>query len=175
MVNEPGSLSSTLNSRFRLLDRPLAIPGKCVICGAVDRPVIDTRWNIDYYGAVYFCVNCLTEVATNMLGLVDRNLLEEAKVSLANSFADYIKINHLKVIPLEQYISWADSINSLHDDLVWDSEYTPISANEKTTPTESTADQDTGRTTKQVIKSSGDKRSTSVPDGDVDGDDLFKL
>jgi hypothetical protein len=37
----------------------MASPGKCAVCGAVDRPVIDFGMDLDYYGAVLFCVDDL--------------------------------------------------------------------------------------------------------------------
>lgn len=42
---------------------PPALPGKCVVCGSVDCPdgYVDTGWEIDFYGVVYFCAYCLRE------------------------------------------------------------------------------------------------------------------
>jgi hypothetical protein len=42
---------------------PPAAPGKCVVCGTTEGPQIDINFDIDFYGAVYFCRNCLTQVA----------------------------------------------------------------------------------------------------------------
>lgn len=50
---------SVINGRFKYSEKPLASPGKCAVCGAVDRPVIDFGMDLDYYGAVLFCVDCL--------------------------------------------------------------------------------------------------------------------
>lgn len=50
---------SIINGRFQYSEKPLASPGKCAVCGAVDRPVIDFGMDLDYYGAVFFCVDCL--------------------------------------------------------------------------------------------------------------------
>lgn len=50
---------SVINGRFKYSEKPLASPGKCAVCGAVDRPVIDFGFDLDYYGAVFFCVDCL--------------------------------------------------------------------------------------------------------------------
>lgn len=70
---------SQLNGRFRLLDRPVAAPGKCAVCGVVNKPVIDFNFDLDYYGVVYFCVDCL-KAAAQILGLVDGALLARAEL-----------------------------------------------------------------------------------------------
>jgi hypothetical protein len=56
-----------LQSRFTVYERPEAPPGKCVVCGAVDRPVIDfgvdIEWADTVYGRAYFCVTCIKQAA----------------------------------------------------------------------------------------------------------------
>lgn len=55
------------SGRVQILDRPLALPGKCIICGASDnddgREYIDVGFEIEYYGVVYFCTHCFGEIA----------------------------------------------------------------------------------------------------------------
>lgn len=55
-----------INGRFKFLERPAALPGKCACCGAVDKPVLDFGMDLDFYGAVYLCVECLGEAFTIM-------------------------------------------------------------------------------------------------------------
>lgn len=50
-----------INGRFRFLERPAALPGKCACCGAVDKPVVDFGFDVDWYGVVYLCLDCLGE------------------------------------------------------------------------------------------------------------------
>jgi hypothetical protein len=52
--------------RIQILERPMALPAKCIVCGGVDRPVLDFQFDIEYYGAVYFCVECLTDVVSKI-------------------------------------------------------------------------------------------------------------
>lgn len=62
----PKKLTQKPLSRIQILDRPLAHPGKCVICGASrddDRSYVDFNFDIEYYGVVYFCTLCLKTVA----------------------------------------------------------------------------------------------------------------
>lgn len=53
-----------INGRFRLLERPAVLPGKCACCGSVDQPVIDFGFDLDFYGVVYLCVGCLGEATS---------------------------------------------------------------------------------------------------------------
>lgn len=66
-------------SRMQLLQTPVALPGKCICCGAVDRPVVDLALNIKGIGRVYFCVTCITE-AGSVVGLVPSSVYEDSKL-----------------------------------------------------------------------------------------------
>ncbi len=55
-----------INGRFKMLERPASLPGKCACCGAVNKPVLDFNFDLDFYGAVYLCVDCLGEAFTIM-------------------------------------------------------------------------------------------------------------
>jgi hypothetical protein len=70
---------SQINGRFKLMDRPAALPGKCAVCGAVDKPVIDIGLDLEFYGVVYFCVECMRSAA-EVLGMVDGALLTRAEL-----------------------------------------------------------------------------------------------
>ena len=54
---------SQINGRFRIYDSPQAAPGKCSVCGSVERAVVDFGLDVDGYGAVVFCVECLKSAA----------------------------------------------------------------------------------------------------------------
>jgi len=60
------SMTTQPNARIVTHNVPPAAPGKCVVCGfggRDDRVYIDFGFDIDYYGVVYFCSECMTEVA----------------------------------------------------------------------------------------------------------------
>jgi len=57
-------------TRYSVLDSYPALPGKCISCGGVATPVLDTGISIDYYGAVTFCLLCAKDLGRNA-GLVD--------------------------------------------------------------------------------------------------------
>lgn len=49
--------------RFKAVDFPTALPGCCYTCRTHEGPFIDTDIQEDMYGAVYLCLQCLTEMA----------------------------------------------------------------------------------------------------------------
>lgn len=56
-----------LQSRFTVYDRPHALPGKCCVCGASDRPVVDFGRDVEWdngYGRAYFCEDCIKQAAS---------------------------------------------------------------------------------------------------------------
>ena len=55
------SPESVINGRFKVSEKPLVAPGKCACCGAVDRPVVDFGFDVDFYGTILMCGNCLRE------------------------------------------------------------------------------------------------------------------
>lgn len=52
---------SVVNGRFKSFERPNVAPGKCAVCGAVNKPVVDFGMTLDYYGAVQLCGDCISE------------------------------------------------------------------------------------------------------------------
>jgi len=72
--------TSTLGRIQVIQGTPPALPGKCVVCGTTQGPVIDIGFEIDFYGVVYFCKTCIQEVA-NSLGYLSpeqhRELLDD--------------------------------------------------------------------------------------------------
>lgn len=54
------------SDRFQVLTIPQALPGKCVTCGYVggdERKFVDFGFDVDFYGAVYFCTGCFVAAA----------------------------------------------------------------------------------------------------------------
>src|SRR6267154_5195941 len=54
------------NSKFSVHDHPLLPPGSCFICntGDVDdRKFLDFGKQVKFYGAIYFCSECIREIA----------------------------------------------------------------------------------------------------------------
>jgi len=53
-----------LQSRFSILERPLLSPGVCAVCGTAERQVVDFGLDLEFYGRVYFCRDCTTQIGT---------------------------------------------------------------------------------------------------------------
>lgn len=50
---------------MQLVDKPMALPGQCKGCGTGDRgPFLDTGWQEEFYGAIYFCRDCTIDMAS---------------------------------------------------------------------------------------------------------------
>jgi hypothetical protein len=63
-------------SRFVTTTSPGALPGQCRTCGsAVKLPMVDLGYSEDYYGAVYLCIECVTEIA-NEFGYISPKTFE---------------------------------------------------------------------------------------------------
>lgn len=66
------------NSRFRVLNVAIKKPGTCFVCksdGGDERQFVDFGKTVDWYGVVYICTFCVSEVA-KMLGLGSVEALE---------------------------------------------------------------------------------------------------
>lgn len=67
-----------------VIGTPPMSPGQCVICGTPgnsETQFIDTGWDVDFYGVVYFCMDCIKEAAA-VLSMVPVEKLTEAVDSL---------------------------------------------------------------------------------------------
>lgn len=168
-----------LNSRFKLHDYPIAPPGKCAVCGAVDRPVIDFDMTIQFYGAVFICVLCMGEAARriNMVPAAD---LEVAKEGLTQSFNEQLMSRDLVALSNDRYRNLLVAIGRVSDSvLLADSSYNVVVESE-TGATEleilgddsETESRDDG-VTEQEHDSVVSKRSDSVPTDSSNGTDIF--
>lgn len=90
------------NSRFQLLELPIASPGKCVACGAVDRPVVDLGLDLEFFGTIYFCERCITEMG-GVFGMVAGQEAITLGLETAQVVSDYLHSNGLVAISREQF------------------------------------------------------------------------
>lgn len=94
---------SVVNGRFKVTERPTVFPGKCAVCGTVERAVVDFGMTLDYYGAVLLCVECVTSAYTTVQLVVGD---EGSSTPAVPHFLDEVAIN--------EYVRSAnDSINRL--------------------------------------------------------------
>lgn len=90
-------VDENVSSRFKVLERPTLSPGKCAVCGAVDREVVDFGLNVMRYGAVMLCVTCLREAA-GRIGMYTPEAFDAESLQTGQSVQDYLDANNLKVI-----------------------------------------------------------------------------
>lgn len=79
------------NSRFRLLDVAIKKPGTCLVCksdGSDERQFVDFGKTVDWYGVVYVCTFCLSEVA-KLLGLQNVSNLTAELVRYEKAVQDF--------------------------------------------------------------------------------------
>lgn len=57
-------------------------PGQCRSCGGAKLPLIDMQYLEEYHGAVYYCVECITEIAT-LFGFADSSTMEKKNEEIA--------------------------------------------------------------------------------------------
>lgn len=91
-----------VNSRFKLIDEPNIMPGKCAVCGGVRGPVVDFGLNIQFYGAVFLCVPCVSE-AGDRIGMIRPEINVAENLQTGQSVEDFLTAHNLKVIPNELY------------------------------------------------------------------------
>lgn len=113
-MTELDFLSAPLNSRFQTYPSPVSSPGKCAVCGAVDRPVVDFGMDIQFYGAVMFCFECMASAART-IDMVPRSELVTAEESLTQSFKQQIDQRDLVAVNRERYTTILMAVSGLSD------------------------------------------------------------
>lgn len=95
------------NSRFRLSNVAKLNPGTCITCGSAGAPddprqFIDFGKTIEWFGVVYICTFCLTEVA-KLLNLRDQSTSDAEIDTLQNGCVE----RDLKIAELEENLNAA--------------------------------------------------------------------
>lgn len=152
-------------ARFRLLSSPLVVPGKCAVCGSVNRPVVDFDMTLEFYGAVYLCEICLTE-AGRTIGLVTSEEHEQVKADSARSFENQLKSRHLKAITYEQYDILFMAVSALSDVLLSSSISDSVILAAQTGETEPTLFDAAESSDVSFDKGNDERDSTSSSDND---------
>lgn len=111
--------SEALQSRMQFVPKPVRSPGKCIVCGAVDKRVVDLGIEIQWYGRVYFCEDCGAQIGTTC-GMISKvkysslSLEHEALTSNIDGAAEEVvrAINELKFDFNARLSSIRDRINT---------------------------------------------------------------
>ena len=91
---------TTPRSKIQILDRPLMKPGKCALCGAGAKPVIDIGLNVEWYGRFYLCVDCMAEAAS-AIDYVPQTEVFEAQLASSQSFEQELENRKMVAVPNE--------------------------------------------------------------------------
>ena len=103
-----------VNSRFRILSTPEILPGKCAVCGAPDRPVVDFDATVPMYGAILLCFSCVQE-ASRGVGMVSKSELQAVKENLAQTINEQMAALNLVGVPRERYNDIVVAVSGLSD------------------------------------------------------------
>lgn len=105
-------MTAQTSSRFKILERPLVAPGKCAVCGAADKPVVDFGFDLDWYGVVYFCVECLTEIGKT-IGMVHGEELRVYEGKFEQSLQHYLTQHDFALVTNEFLVDAVHSFDRL--------------------------------------------------------------
>lgn len=146
---------TTPRSKIQILDRPLMKPGKCALCGAGAKPVIDIGLNVEWYGRFYLCVDCMAEAASAIDYVPQADLLE-VQLASSQSFEQELENRKMVAVPNESI----RTLVALVDDIRLSSS---ISSNSLLMEESTTIGEETGTGTQ------GEYSSDSVSDSDSSG------
>lgn len=157
-------------SRYRVLPRPVRVPGTCKFCGSSKGPVIDTLVEIDFEGSLYICIKCAKEIGRTA-GLVDPVLEKEEVTNVTGPEVNERFKNGL-----------LDFVASSFDNFIGDSDFLLYLPEDKEAGSGDSAEP-TG-SAKKGARTSRSKRSDDVSDDTSDGaaadasgteSDIFRL
>jgi len=154
------------NGKVQVHRVPPAAPGKCVVCGFSgdvedSRLFIDFGFDIDYYGVVYFCSLCMTEVA-NAIGFVSIDQytkIQTLNMELVDRVEELTNERDASTNALRAYLNGRPGVGAVleSEELPKRSEAIERPANKKPRPKS---------TTSSDVKESGPDDSSSG-DGDI--------
>lgn len=151
--------------RVQVIKTPIASPGTCVLCGTSGdekRTFIDFGKQLDWYGAIYFCNECIREVSL-AIGYIPVDGFDQ----LHN---DYRKLSIEYDQLVERYKVVKGAMGSLlaDSDVVDDSSISDISSVEKPAELVESNVQSAGRTKKTDESSSSEGSDDLFDDSDLE-------
>ncbi|MGS2592236.1 hypothetical protein [Streptomyces hebeiensis] len=99
------------DSRFSIVNTPVIAPGICVSCSTADiddRKFIDFNKEVEYYGVIYICTPCVTELA-KLLNFIPMESFEDLHKEYRKLQIDH---NHL----INKYSKVEDALFALRPD-----------------------------------------------------------
>lgn len=155
-------MTTGVNSRITVLDTPILPPGVCSLCGTSGhedkRKFIDFGKQLDWYGAVYFCSECIKEVseAIGFIPVAGFNILHDRYRALNIKYDQLLKENQALKDAFANILAPHPST----DDVNIDNGITVLSVEESESVDES------------AISDAGREQETSESDSFAGSDDL---
>lgn len=156
------------SDRIQILDRPVALPAHCVVCGFTGgtesdgRKFIDFNFDLDFYGAVIFCDKCFL-TGINGLGYLSpeqalklKQEREELTGKLQTALAENAKLR--SALDSLSFLGSSDSVSS------------PVASDKSLPETSEDSEPDDNRSTKSTNK----RGSKNIPDDD-EVDDILGI
>jgi hypothetical protein len=124
---DPDYLEMLRMSKYTIEDVPYFVPGKCANCGASKndgRRYINIGLELEWYGFVYFCGECLKDMAKTM-GLFDdfiKQLVEKNELiaALESKLDQGVELPDRLVQAWEEFKEYYASLHPVRDDILPD-------------------------------------------------------
>lgn len=71
---------SVINGRFSVSAKPQVSPGKCACCGSVSKPVVDFGFDVEFYGSVLMCGDCIREAYSMLTAMFPDQYTSQTQV-----------------------------------------------------------------------------------------------
>lgn len=87
-------MPEAVQSRIKQINAPLANPGVCIVCGSSrtdDRNYIDFGKQLEWFGAVYFCTECISETL-DVMDFVKSSTMESTVTELYQEKANVMNL-----------------------------------------------------------------------------------
>jgi hypothetical protein len=163
---DPDYLEFLNMTKYRIMAMPDFKPSKCANCGsckADGRKYIDFGLEIDWYGIVYLCGLCLTDIADKM-GLFDqlKNHIDEALTEvqhIESLKAQGVELHETLTRKIEELNDYYASLHSLGDGNISDRHLSLVPSEISNGPDEPRTDE----TKPRVVKSTSSSRRKDIP------------
>lgn len=107
--------------RVKIVSAPERLPGKCGLCGTATskKGFLDTSLSYDFFGALYFCYNCITEMG-DQFGLLNEEKSSALTAQLASTKKELEETKEAlnELDRLRSYLSTAKHIVDTTDNTV---------------------------------------------------------
>lgn len=149
-----------LNGRFKYLNPPFPLPGKCAVCGNVRTPVVDFGATVDHYGALLICERCIIQAFSLLTKIGVVEVPQSVPAETYQAIKDELKDNvDAAILSLTSLLSgFGDLDRNLAEELAQRESESDSGSGKGTSETASGTDG-------QIGDDAGDERSLGLPSG----------